>query len=252
MKTLPRTIVMLTALITLHGIPAGANTEASVKYNPARWSPLAPYIMRDGLTGPDTILAYDGKDNLTEKATLKYDARGRLIEEVFYNAQGDRQGKNVYEYEAGNPVVQKLLGKDDKLLSSEVRSYHKGQLQSISYMDEKGNQVLSHAFRYAPNTIRGVEKSSDTQDAFVLELKDNKIQSIRFTSSTGEALANIEFKYDAQGRLSERLRKSPAAVERCIHKYDAQGRLIQYVYEVQSGTNWVQTRKIELKYQSPA
>lgn len=252
MKRYRTLLIPLIALLTLHGLPAGASTEASLQYNPARWSPLAPYIMQDGLQGPDSISAYDDKGNLVEKARLEYDPRGRLLKEIFYDSDGKRQGFNAYEYEAGNPVAQKLYNNKEELISSEIRSYAKGNLQSIVYQDGKGQRILTHSFKYSPGKVQGAEISADTQDAFVLQVKDGQIQRIQFTSSTGEDLGYIEFKYDEQGRLIERHRKSPGAVERCRHSYDSSGRLTSYIYEVQSGKKWIQTRKITLEYGSAA
>ena len=252
MKRYQTLLIPLIALITIHGLPAGASTEASLQYNPARWSPLAPYIMQDGLQGPDSISAYDDKGNLVEKARLEYDTRGRLVKEIFFDAEGKRQGFNAYEYEAGNPVAQKLYNNKEELISSEIRVYAAGNLQSIVYQDGKGQRILTHSFKYSPGKVHGAEISADTQDGFVLQVKAGQIQSIQFTSSTGEELAHMEFKYDGQGKLVERIRKSPGAVERCRHIYDSAGRLTSYIYEVQSGKKWVQTRKITLEYGSPA
>lgn len=250
-----RTLFALTIgamLLTLHGIPAGANTEASASYNPARWSPLAPYIMQDGLTGPSTIIATDDKGAETEKAVMKYDQRGRLVEEVFYDASGSNKGKSVYEYEAGRPITQKLYNNKGELISSEVREYYQDRLKSIAYMDEKGERALLHSFKYSPGQITGVEVSSDTRDAIAIELNGRNITQVMFTASTGETLANISFKYDKTGKLVERLRSSPSGTERCRHIYNAKGQLSEYIYEIKSGDSWILSRKLKLSYPESA
>ncbi|MBI41820.1 MAG: hypothetical protein CMF59_19665 [Leptospiraceae bacterium] len=237
-----------TILLTLHGIPAGANTEASAAYNPARWSPLAPFIMQDGLTGPQSITAIDDKGNITERAEMEYDQRGRLVQETFYSADGTSRGKTVYQYEAGRPVAQKLMDARGKIISSEIREYRKDNLSSITYLNGQGETILLHSFSYSPGQISAVEKAEDNKDSISIELNGRNITRVEFRSSTGENLGNIDFKYNKDGKLVERLRTSPAGAERCRHIYDNQGRLKEYVYEIKSGDRWLLSRKLQLSY----
>ena len=248
MKRIPFAISIGIISLTLHGIPAGANTEASVAYNPARWSPLAPYIMQDGLKGPQSIVALDENSKVTEKAELKYDGRGRLVQETFYSASGEQKGKTIYQYEAGRPVAQKLFNARDKLISSEIRDYQKDNLKSITYLDGQGNSVLLHSFSYSPGQISAVEVAEDNKDSISIELNGRNITRVEFRSTTGENLGTIDFKYNKEGRLVERLRSAPAGQERCRHIYDAQGRLKEYIYEIKSGSNWILSRKLQLNY----
>ncbi|MBU42610.1 MAG: hypothetical protein CMN76_05285 [Spirochaetaceae bacterium] len=239
-------------LLTIHGIPAGTSTTAAVDYNPARWSPLAPYIMQDGLQGPASIEARNEKGELTERALLSYDDRGRLVEETFLDRTGNVRGKNIYEYEAGMPVIQKLQDANGKLLSSEIRTYQKEKLQSIEYKDADGKRILLHSFSYNPGQIKGIEITEDTKDSITVDLKGPRVEKIQFRSSTGEDLATIRFEYNESGQIQARTRTSPAGVERCKHVYDSTGKLTEYVYETKSGEKWILSRKLLLKYSNPA
>ena len=243
--------IVLIGSMTLHGIPASASTEASIRYNPARWSPLAPYIVEDGHSGPTLIVARNEKDEITEKALLKYDERGRLIEEVYYDANGDKKGRTVFEYEGGLPVSEKLYDKADKLLSSEVRTYRSQKLYSINYLDASGSSTLTHTFSYAPNQIKGTEKAGKDTDSFTIELNQGQIQKVHFGTSQDE-IAKIDFEYNKAGHLILRTRTSAGATERCRHEYDSNGRLKSYTYEIKSGDRWVKSRSLELKYQEAA
>ncbi len=68
------------------------------------------------------------------------------------------------------------------------------------------------------------------------------------TTGSGQLLGRILYKYDKQGRLSERERIQGLGKSRCIYAYDANDRIESYTYEAFAGRKWAKQKTLALGY----
>lgn len=230
--------------------PINRDAPDAFAYEPAAATPLGPYLMRDGLKGPVQVLALNAKGETTQTSRLKYDERGRLISESFFDSQNRPAGEIRYTFKDGLPVREDSYDQKGELVSSKIRSYQQGKLAGIVVTEHKVVK-LQRSYSYSRDRIsirESVEKNAD--QFYILLDEKGRPTSMELLDQEKKPLQTIEYKYDAQGRLQERLRTMTDAVSRCQYEYDEQGRLSQYVYADKGPSDWKVSRTIRLVYAS--
>jgi YD repeat-containing protein len=217
-------------------------------YEPAVATPLGPYLMRDGLKGPLLILALNEKNEITQTSRLKYDDRGRLLVEAFFDNRNNPTGEVRYTHEKGLPTREDYFDSKGELVSSKIRTYQQNQLIRIAVEEKKVIKFL-RSYSYSKDRISIRESIDKTYDVFQIAL-DGKGRpvSMELIDLQKKPLQTIEYKYDTDGRLKERLRTMQDSASRCQYEYDETGRLYQYIYFDRSTSDWKKTRTIRLIY----
>lgn len=217
-------------------------------YEPGVATPLGPYLMRDGLKGPVQVLALNAKGEIIQTSRLTYDERGRLLTEAFFDPQNAAGGEIRYVFKNGLPVREDSYNQKGELLSSKVRTYQQGQLIQV-VVEEKKLIKFQRSYAYARDRISIRESADKNTDVFQVTLDaGQRPVSMALLDQDKKPVQTIEYRYDARGRLQERLRTMTDSVSRCQYEYDEQGRLSQYIYADRGPSDWKVSRTIRLIY----
>lgn len=203
----------------------------SVFYIPGKFNPMDIYIMQDQVGGPRslTVTAADGQ--VLEKARYIYNRNGRLLKEVYYNPDGQKQGETVYKYEAGLPVEEVLLNARSEVISKRVNEFQDGKLITSTLYGPDNEKILRQRFAYRGSyPVSGSEISGSETDNFRIRIHEGRTLAFQVLAPDGTVSQDITYHYDDEGRIIRRQRESGGVINICHYKYDDQGRIESYTY----------------------
>lgn len=225
------------------------SSSALLAYQPVRWSPMDPYIEQGTAGGPASVQVLDPNGAVLGTGKFRYDAKGRLTEEVFLNAGGKADGKTTYSYKGDLLGEEKLFDREGKLVARTVFLYSGNQLTGLEQYDSEGKLAMKQSYVHKEDRIvEGIEKTGDGEDAFVLKYDAGRPVSFVVKSAEHGELQKITYRYDEQGRLKQRVREAFGNMSRCDVLYDARGRVEAYAYYDQVGDKWLRVKKLQFDY----
>lgn len=244
---MPFRVITISFIFLATALAASANSE-NHSYNPARWSPLSQYLMGTNPGGPAKILAYDSSGKIEQTANLSYSKEGRLLQESYFDQNGNAAGSTVYEYKNGLPVHELLYGPKKELRSRIVRTYSGDQVSTISTFSAEDKLITRQYFDYNQKGISGSEKTGDQVDSFFIHYLNGRPHRIDFQDSANGVFQEVQYVYGSNGKLIQRVRTNSVSKSRCDHEYDNKGRLSSLTYYDNENNSWILIRKLVLKY----
>lgn len=190
-----------------------------VRYNPKNGKLQSTYTYK--YDANNRLLGSSGTDGASHKVV--YDADFKVKEEVLFNKK-KQVWRTVYNYNANGQVVSDYTYMEGELFSGNRYRYNeKGQIVHYS-MDICSNEdcMMLDSLNYIYNELGDMIEQMSYE---MVKLK-------------------MEFKYDAQNRLVEAIRRalplweSDDYVDKTQYVYDAQGNLIEIRYEDNTDNGW--------------
>ena len=177
---------------------------------------------------------FDAQDNLTDKITYEYDAKGNLTRENYYKNRAVVVHSIAYEYDSNNnKMIETYYTGTDELVSItkfnylnnlliNVASFPKGQdLQyaETKMYDAKGN--LNY------NKITDKSVHTEVEEKMTFDHNNNMLSSVIYKNGT--LMQAVSNKYNENKQHMETL----------ITKQDGTVETKTYEYEVDSQGNWI-------------
>lgn len=217
-------------------------------YEPGVANPLGPYLMQDGLKGPLMLIAMNEKGQIVETSRIRYDEKGRIQSESFYDDRNNFTGEIRYTFEKGLPVKEEFINAKAESVSTKTRQYMQGRVSRIDVHNGKALQFV-RSYTYARDKIAVRETVDKNSDVFHIALDaKGRPTKMELADEQRKPLQQISYSYDEKDRLKERIKTLPDSAFRCVYEYDETGRLHQYVYFDKKGDDWVKTKTIRLIY----
>lgn len=217
-------------------------------YEPGVANPLSPYLMNDGLKGPLMLIAINPKGEITQSSRIRYNDAGRIQSETFYDDKNNVIGEIKYTFEKGLVNKEEYFDHQGNSVTAKTRVYFQGKLQQLKVHENK-TLKFTRGYRYTNDRISVSETIDKQSDVFHI-LLDSKSRptSLELVDEQRKSLQKIEYKYNKEGQLIERIKTLPDAAFKCAYEYDESGRLYQYVYYDKNGAEWIKTKTIRLVY----
>jgi antitoxin component YwqK of YwqJK toxin-antitoxin module len=217
-------------------------------YEPGVANPLGPYLLQDGLKGPLMLIALNEKGQIVETSRIRYDEKGRIQSESFYDDRNNFTGEIRYTFEKGVPVKEEYFDAKGESVSTKTRQYMKGRVSRIDVHNGKTLQLV-RSYSYTRDRIAVRETVDRISDVFHITLDEKgRPMKMELADEERKPLQQISYSYDEKGRLKERIKTLPDSAFRCLYEYDETGRLYQYIYFDKKGKDWIKTKTIRLIY----
>lgn len=217
-------------------------------FSPGKWSPLDVYVLQGRPGGPQ-LIEHKVRGEVTLRAKLSYDSKGRLIREVYEKPTGVRTGERHYFYRKGRLIRETLSDAQGKNVEIRFFDYDGNGLKSMMIRNEKNQIILSQSLTSQNSRIlSGKEVVGKIMDVFRIEYENNRPKLIQVFNDSGRELGRISFGYRKDGNVAHRVREQNSNLSRCVYQYDSRGKLKSYSYFTKNGNKWVHDKTLLLKY----
>lgn len=224
------------------------SAQALLAYQPIRYSPLDVYVLNPNGKGPRSLQIYNSRGVKTKTAHMQYDARGRLLKEIFFDSKGKKEGESRFVYTDAGPVKEELYNASGKLLTIKVFTYQGKQIKEMRVLDTEGRLELRQTFRYKhARLIAGQESNGTGMLKFSVSYANQRPTRIEIRNDTNRVLSSIQYSYDSKGILLERTRKQSGSTHKFIYTYSA-GKVAYYELLELTRDGWRKIRKIQYIY----
>lgn len=266
-SSMKQSVIFFTVILSI--IPSTIGSNELDPYESFLVHPLAPYFMQSGLAGPLMRVAMDEKGQV-EFTRIHYDEAGFISTEYFYDRESKLQSEIQYTFEKGQLVKIQEFDERRRLQSTVERIYRDGHLATVVKTGEGGYYTLHYSY-FPKRTVVVMNDSSTAQtviEHIAIEFDmTGKPTSVRVTDKDGKLVIAINYAYDENGRLRERvklvlartdtawmptnegklnpeLKTFPAWTEQWIYVYDENSRLSGYIVGRSDRTERITVRLI--------
>ena len=193
---------------------------------------------------------YDKVGNILEKFTYKYDGKGNQIERAYYNSYGDLEEKYTYqydekgriikyvEYQGDYPTMSKVLKYNGNTLKEEVHS-NEGQLEKLIKYNDVGN--LSEIIFY--------DWDGEIKDRHETHYNKQGQKSLEKSYLGAKQLESEKgYTYDNKGNIVEEYwvdhQSNRKGKNSTIYTYDKKGNWIKAIFFEEGNASSIQEREI--------
>lgn len=218
-------------------------------YQPGRWYHTDPYVISVHEPRLKRIEVTDSRGSIMKKAEYKYRSDGLLEYEIYYTADGRKEGITRFEYDSnGRPESETLMDHQDKTLSKRIYSYKKNMLIATEVYDESNRKVIKQEYVYRDQKIvGGTESTEGDESKFRFLYNGSLLSEVTVLNDDGSVLSKVTYTYDKQKRLKERERAHLETHSLCKYQYNGKT-LKSYTFYVGNGKTWKEDKTITLFY----
>lgn len=210
------------------------------------------------------------EDEIREKEFLhqytEFDEAGHPVEAITYNSDGSIEHKYSYKYNAEGKVIDELLIEaDDEVTEHRSMEYNEeGQLvkELIHYLDDTADELI-YTYDKEGRVLsrRSIDSEGEIGNYLVIDFEGEKLVSETEYDIAGEIITQRKIIYNEDGQITEEVFKTPEAnyhilynyfengqtsvrrryneekhlTERYTYSYDSEGRLSESMEESSSG-----------------
>lgn len=177
---------------------------------------------------------FDPQDNLTEKITYEYDAKGNLIRENYYKNRDEVVHSIAYEYDANNnKMIETYYTGQNELVSVTKFNYLNNKLINVASFPKGADLEYAETKMYDANGNLNYNKITDNTVNTVTEEKmtfdNNKNMLSAMIYQNGTLIQSITQKYNEKNDL----------IETIVTKLDGTVESKTFEYEVDKDGNWI-------------
>ena len=164
---------------------------------------------------------FDAEGNKTGKTTWKYNSKGKVLEVVEYDAEGNETGKSTWKYNSKGDIIEapaSEIGGDYGISKITCKYDKRGNRVEFAGYDNSDSLVLKKRWYYSKDGILVLaEKYDSTGSLAKVALysydKRGNVAEIQVYNAAGELKKKRSFKYDRMGNVIE-MRVSPSYWDR--------------------------------------
>nr|WP_080634562.1 hypothetical protein [Leptospira weilii] len=222
---------------------------------PGKWSHIDKYVFGNNLNGPLKEIVKNTSGKVVYTATYEYDSSGKLIKEIYLDADGKSDGFTVFQYKDGKVVREELFDKNNSLLETKTFRYNpKGRIDLVEVFDKEKKLLLkSNITSWDKDFVKSGQTSwpgSKEVEIFNL-IQDEKnpkalIQNIY--NEEKKQIASTKFEYDEQGKLLSRINIQGEQERKNQLIYGSDNQLQSFTFHVKQNNKWELQKTHELIY----
>lgn len=152
-----------------------------------------------------SVKIYDEDNELEGEETIKFDQKGRPIEEIQSDEDGEITERSVYQYNDADQVISRInYGANDEFMVEVLFEYDPdGNLTKIVQLNEKGKLISSNTYQYDKQGNQVLMQSNQQEERTAYD-EQNRIASRETVNRGNNTVENFtEYKYGEHGLLIE-------------------------------------------------
>ena len=189
---------------------------------------------------------YDEEGNFVEKIGYKYDSTGKLIQMMHYSESGNALGWTQYEYAPGGEIVNEVYYDENGQISYWFGYAYNadGIVEKKIYHESDGDIAYWYEYDAAGNQLREIHNSSNGKvnwwNELVYDEKGNVLSEVEY-DYRGKVNWRGEYSYDANGNRikSVTYNKDDTISDWREHVYDREGKILKSTNYKYDGTPYM-------------
>ncbi|MCB1175719.1 MAG: hypothetical protein KDK39_19245 [Leptospiraceae bacterium] len=237
-----KNLLFLAALLSLGW------TSVLFAFHPIRYNPLDRYVLSAVPGGPKGMVISDKAGKKGQSARLEYNSQGQLTKEIYFDTAGKKEGESRLTYLDGRLSKEELYNAAGQLLNRRVFEYTGKELVKMKVYNAKGESELEQIYQYRREFLTGGQENNGAGFlSFSISYDNGLASTIKIHNDENLLVSMIYLKYDANGRVVERVRSQGGQKHRFVYTWQ-DDRILAYKLLQEVKGQWELQRSITFQY----